>query len=83
MIFNLSIIIFVLLCIIYALLWERYYLNKRIRFLEDKNLSSVRLALYIIDRDTKLTEVAIDTEKKWYLAKEQLKSFIKGGIKWK
>ena len=81
MIFNLSIIIFVLLCIIYALLWERYYLNKRIRFLEDKNLSSVRLALYIIDRDTKLTEVAIDTEKKWYLAKEQLKSFIKGGIK--
>lgn len=81
MIFNLSIIIFVLLCIIYALLWERYYLNKRIRFLEDNNLSSVRLALYIIDRDTKLTEVAIDTEKKWYLAKEQLKSFIKGGIK--
>lgn len=81
MIFNLSIIIFVLLCIIYALLWERYYLNKRIRFLEDKNLSSVKLALYIIDRDTKLTEVAIDTEKKWYLAKEQLKSFIKGGIK--
>lgn len=81
MIFNLSIIIFVLLCIIYALLWERYYLNKRIKFLEDKNLSSVKLALYIIDRDTKLTEVAIDTEKKWYLAKEQLKSFIKGGIK--
>lgn len=81
MIFNLSIIIFVLLCIIYALLWERYYLNKRIRFLEDNNLSSVKLALYIIDRDTKLTEVAIDTEKKWYLAKEQLKSFIKSGIK--
>ena len=76
MIFNLSIIIFVLLCIIYALLWERYYLNKRIRFLEDNKLSYIKLALYIIDRDKK-----IDIEKKWYLAKEQLKSFIKGGIK--